>query len=653
MAKFLLDREEDFEGVEAMEQGTAGPTTGQRDSSAGGGEEIDVDLYNDIQQSMLEWTNDPTWSPSCEKQDVSSSEEYHTVESEENTDSDENFVPSYRIRTGAALRSKIDVTELQEISEEDTIYDFAVTETPAELVMVPEKSKVAVPRDIIGQHASIVYHKCMLELAQFLLLPSDGCKGRNADSNEECGEKPPFNISISHRGTAMIVKWICQNNHVVWEWNSQPVFKFGMQSGDFMLSTNILLSGNNYSKVALMFKYMNMGMVTKSTYFRIQDEYCVDAIKGYWEDKRAAVIAEINDKGPVVALGDGRMDSPGFSAQYCTYTLLDNDTKKIMSIQQKDKRECRRISTTMEKEAFIHSFKQIRDEVNLAEVCTDAHSQISALFRTGMFKDSGVEHTYDMWHGAKNLGKKIHAAGQQKGCSILLQWAKDICNHFWFCCNKARTYDEFFAMWIGLLHHVTGEHEWSLGACQHDPLQESERSKDWIVKGSPPHKALTEIILKDRWLKEVPKYLKFRSTAHLEGFHNHLLMYASKRFSYVPPVYEARMHLAALDYNHHVHRPVKRNAEGNIQYRKVFNKKSKCWSLYAVKMDKDYSYIPDLQSMIIAERLSSKKGLPRHAKSRPSDPRRLGLLTDVPAPSVQELLLHQRTRGEGQSLPQK
>ena len=27
----------------------------------------------------------------------------------------------------------------------------------------------------------------------------------------------------------------------------------------------------------------------------------------------------------------------------------------------------------------------------------------------GLYKDSGVKHTLDMWHGAKNLGKKIHA----------------------------------------------------------------------------------------------------------------------------------------------------------------------------------------------------------------------------------------------------
>lgn len=64
-------------------------------------------------------------------------------------------------------------------------------------------------------------------------------------------------------------------------------------------------------------------------------------------------------------------------------------------------------------------------------------------------------------------------------------------------------------MWIGLLHHVTGEHEWALDSCQHGPLVD-ERDKDWIQKGSVAHEALKEIILNERWLHQVPKYLHFR-----------------------------------------------------------------------------------------------------------------------------------------------
>ena len=58
--------------------------------------------------------------------------------------------------------------------------------------------------------------------------------------------------------------------------------------------------------------------------------------------------------------------------------------------------------------------------------------------------------------------------------------------------------------------------------------------------------------------------LYYRSTSDLESFQNHVLMYAGKRFAFSPPVYEARTLLAALDYNHHNHRPVYINQEGKV-----------------------------------------------------------------------------------------
>ncbi|KAL0973433.1 hypothetical protein UPYG_G00203580 [Umbra pygmaea] len=115
-------------------------------------------------------------------------------------------------------------------------------------------------------------------------------------------------------------------------------------------------------------------------------------------------------------------------------------------------------------------------------------------------------------------------------------------------------------------------------------------------------------------------YCALRSTAELESFHNHILMYASKRFSFSPPVYAARTMLAGLDYNHHVYRQARRKADGTIQYGKVYNKKSRKWSLYLVKVEKDYSYIVDLQNAIVRQRLSSE-GMPRRRTRRPDDPR--------------------------------
>lgn len=62
----------------------------------------------------------------------------------------------------------------------------------------------------------------------------------------------------------------------------------------------------------------------------------------------------------------------------------------------------------------------------------------------------------------------------------------------------------------------------------------------------------------------------FRSTAEIESFHNHMLMYCSKRYAFTPPVYRARNILAALDYNEHVDREPVINKDGTIRYTLVY-----------------------------------------------------------------------------------
>ncbi len=54
-----------------------------------------------------------------------------------------------------------------------------------------------------------------------------------------------------------------------------------------------------------------------------------------------------------------------------------------------------------------------------------------------------IFHSYDVWHGAKNLGKKLTMLAKSKGNSALIEWVKDIVNHFWFCCRASNSYEEF------------------------------------------------------------------------------------------------------------------------------------------------------------------------------------------------------------------
>ena len=133
-----------------------------------------------------------------------------------------------------------------------------------------------------------------------------------------------------------------------------------------------------------------MGIVERSSFFRIQDTYCVDSIKDFWNDKSAEVVSGLQSKYLVVSLfcadnvvfrfdnkplffvnlsvfvADGHMDSPGLCAQYCTYNIMENDTKEILSIVNIDKRETQRSSVIMEKQGFIRSFDKLCHEKKLA-----------------------------------------------------------------------------------------------------------------------------------------------------------------------------------------------------------------------------------------------------------------------------------------------
>ncbi|XP_074471906.1 uncharacterized protein LOC141756232 [Sebastes fasciatus] len=319
---------------------------------------INVEEFNDIQNSIIDWADD-TLCHAEETESVSSlEEEEETREVDSDDDSDADYIFPLCVRTGVALPStSIRLDALPAISMEDTVHDSSdVGPTLTDAPEMPEKLQPQREDEVIGRPASIAYHLNLKLLAEYLLLPIPMCTAKDPVTNAACQAHGPFQVTVKSRATAAIIEWTFPFGHIVWRSSSQSALKYGMLIGDFMLAVNILLSGNNYAKVALLFKFMNMGMVGRSTFFKIQDTYCVDTIKQFWEEKRGLVISQLKPKASVVALGDGRMDSPGFCAQYCTYSVMENDSKDIISMVTVDKRETARNSVIMEKEAFIRTF---------------------------------------------------------------------------------------------------------------------------------------------------------------------------------------------------------------------------------------------------------------------------------------------------------
>lgn len=86
-----------------------------------------------------------------------------------------------------------------------------------------------------------------------------------------------------------------------------------------------------------------------------------------------------------VFTGDGRNDSPGHSAQYCTYTVMTHDTHDIVDLVVVDKRQVDLKSTNMEKLALKTLMERLRTSLLIKELVTDAHPQISCMMSKYIF----------------------------------------------------------------------------------------------------------------------------------------------------------------------------------------------------------------------------------------------------------------------------
>ena len=74
--------------------------------------------------------------------------------------------------------------------------------------------------------------------------------------------------------------------------------------------------------------------------------------------------------------GDGRCDSPGSSAKYCSYSLMEMESHKILHVETVDKRDVQLQSPNMEHEAFIRSMSYINGKITCSELVSDASSSI-------------------------------------------------------------------------------------------------------------------------------------------------------------------------------------------------------------------------------------------------------------------------------------
>ena len=196
------------------------------------------------------------------------------------------------------------------------------------------------------------------------------------------------------RGGVLVIMWTCENGHSDY-WTSSKVLceKKGQKvfANTMLMAAAVLITVNNFEKMRTFFQFLGTGFLSSSTFYRIQRKYVVPEVLSLWEEMKKEIWAVLKNE-PLILCGDGRSDSPGFSAKYGTYVLMEQFLEVIVDIEVIDNRETGGVSTNMEVAGLKTLLERIVGNLMVSKVVTDASTAIMALVRRmkGHYKHIGV-----------------------------------------------------------------------------------------------------------------------------------------------------------------------------------------------------------------------------------------------------------------------
>ncbi|KAK1889567.1 putative chemoreceptor glutamine deamidase CheD 1 [Dissostichus eleginoides] len=383
-----------------------------------------------------------------------------------------------------------------------------------------------------------------------------------------------------------------------------------MGVGNLLLSAAILFSGNTYARMQDISDYLKLPILCKSQFYALQKRYLFPVINETWISCQIGVLDGLSREPKIVLSGDGRCDSPGHSAKYGTYSLMDVDTGLIVDFVVLNKADPSvKNSNAMEPMGLKQCLSNMKKwNISINILTTDRHKTVRKILRVEFPE---ITHQFDLWHFCKSIIKKIiKACGKKKAFAPLLGWLQSISNHFWWCAESCQGNVEILKeKWDSILYHTANIHVWNdkklFHACEHPPLGEEDRSKSWLSVGSPAHDALTKVVKNQQIIADLKYCALYCHTGHLEVYHSLINKYVPKRQHFSYEGMACRTQLAAIDHNYGVGRQQATTKSDQPRYDIVVPKSftnRKKWVAKAVKVPKDHCYREDMMRDVVLMR---------------------------------------------------
>ncbi|CAP39543.2 Protein CBG23494 [Caenorhabditis briggsae] len=436
-------------------------------------------------------------------------------------------------------------------------------------------------------------------------------------------------MGIVYHGLNMNISVFCVSCQRRWYWSNTKKCE-REQSGSnsklsrihILLTSAIITTGNGFQvEISLQDSYKKVYMqnvkqlfdVLKSPFFfartfnRLKEKYVYEAVNIQYK-KQANVVKELlcettDNNGTLNVMGDGSFDTPGHSALYCRYVIMEAVTKLVVEYEIFRHKSGEK-KVNIETEACEKAFENLMVTYDSAiESLTTDRSQSVASMMANNFPD--VTHYFDSWHYIRSLALEI-----LKQFLPLKPWIRRFINHVYWSIQSSGGHDEMakekllsFFMHVADIHKDFQDSGWYdfkiVNSCEHNESDDVNRKRpDFLDTKNPLHvkalNALLAVIEKGDRCEAIGRVSPYFATSAVESFNARAgkIVFSSQKG------FNSRTQLAVLDWNS------KQLDELNgkrvvIAEKRFFNKTTKQWSVRKEKTPADYSFRNEIADITV------------------------------------------------------
>jgi len=359
------------------------------------------------------------------------------------------------------------------------------------------------------------------------------------------------------------------------------------------MSGAILFSGASYTKTLRALGSMGLVCISDSTFKKHSREFLQPTVYRMWKAEQELLLNQLAAMSGKLEIGsDGRADSPGHSAKYGSYSVLELRLNKVIDIQLVQSNEVGG-SYHMELEGLARTVELLTAlKLTIGVIVTDRHPSIQKWIRENI---PNTTHYYDVWHVAKGLTKKMEGIAKQKECQLVREWIRSISNHLYWCAASSQglSGDVIAAKWLSVVQHIQNVHD----NCSHGEL---DYQRKWFVPNTLAWQKLSTLLTSSRLVSDVRKLSPLQQTSSVEAFHSLIIQFAPKSAAFSYKGMMTRLLLAALHFNENSERKQACNAHGVPRHTIRFPKYRKGgFTVLAVKEAPTFQYVSKLMELLI------------------------------------------------------